>query len=37
MAWWLKARIEEKFMTQEFGEDYRRYQRNVKQLIPFVL
>jgi protein-S-isoprenylcysteine O-methyltransferase Ste14 len=37
VGWWLKARIEEEFMTQQFGEDYRRYQRNVKQLIPFVL
>lgn len=37
IGWWLKARIEEEFMTQHFGEDYRRYQRNVRQLIPFVL
>jgi protein-S-isoprenylcysteine O-methyltransferase Ste14 len=36
LSWWLKARIEEEFMTQQFGEDYRRYQRSVKQLIPFV-
>lgn len=37
VGWWLKARLEEDFMTQQFGEDYRRYQRNVKQFIPFVL
>jgi len=37
VGWWLKARMEEEFMAQQFGEDYRRYQRNVKQLIPFVL
>jgi len=37
VGWWLKARIEEEFMTQQFGEDYRRYQKGVKQLIPFVL
>ena len=37
VGWWLKARIEEEFMTQQFGEDYRRYQRTVKRLIPFVL
>lgn len=37
VGWWLKARIEEDFMTQEFGEDYLRYQKDVKQLIPFVL
>jgi len=37
VGWWLKARREEEFMTEQFGEDYRRYQRNVRQLIPFVL
>jgi len=37
VGWWLKARMEEQFMTQQFGEDYRRYQSNVRQLIPFVL
>jgi protein-S-isoprenylcysteine O-methyltransferase Ste14 len=37
VGWWLKARMEEQFMTQQFGEDYRLYQRNVRQLIPFVL
>jgi protein-S-isoprenylcysteine O-methyltransferase Ste14 len=37
VGWWLKARMEEEFMAQQFGEDYRCYQRSVKQLIPFVL
>jgi protein-S-isoprenylcysteine O-methyltransferase Ste14 len=37
VGWWLKARREEEFMTEQFGEDYRRYQRNVRQLIPFLL
>jgi protein-S-isoprenylcysteine O-methyltransferase Ste14 len=37
VAWWLKARTEEEFLTAQFGDDYRRYQRNVRQLIPFVL
>jgi protein-S-isoprenylcysteine O-methyltransferase Ste14 len=37
VGWWLKTRREEEFMTQQFGEEYRRYQRNVKRLIPFVL
>lgn len=37
VAYWLKARMEEQFMTQQFGEEYRRYQKDVKQLIPFVL
>jgi protein-S-isoprenylcysteine O-methyltransferase Ste14 len=37
VAWWLKSRVEEAFMTQQFGDDYRRYQRNVKRLVPFLL
>jgi protein-S-isoprenylcysteine O-methyltransferase Ste14 len=36
VGWWLKARREEEFMSQQFGDDYRRYQRNVRQLVPFV-
>jgi protein-S-isoprenylcysteine O-methyltransferase Ste14 len=37
LGWWLKARREEEFMAQQFGEDYRLYQRSVKRMIPFVL
>lgn len=37
VGWWLKTRREEDFMAQQFGEKYRRYQRDVKRLIPFVL
>ena len=37
VGWWLKARMEEEFMTQHFGEDYLCYRRNVGQFIPFVL
>jgi protein-S-isoprenylcysteine O-methyltransferase Ste14 len=37
LGWWFKARMEEEFMTRHFGEDYSRYRRRVKQLIPFVL
>ena len=37
VGFWLKARTEESFMLQQFGEQYRRYQRDVKALIPFVL
>jgi len=37
VGWWLKARREEEFMTQQFGDEYRYYQRSVRQLIPFVL
>ncbi|MCL5005518.1 MAG: isoprenylcysteine carboxylmethyltransferase family protein [Acidobacteria bacterium] len=31
-----KSRLEERFMTEEFGDEYREYQRRVKGLIPFV-
>jgi protein-S-isoprenylcysteine O-methyltransferase Ste14 len=37
LAWWLKSRLEEKFMEQQFGEEYAVYKRRVKALIPFVL
>jgi protein-S-isoprenylcysteine O-methyltransferase Ste14 len=37
VGWWLKARVEEDFMVQQFGDQYLRYQSSVKQLIPFVL
>lgn len=33
---WQKARVEEQFLTAEFGEQYTRYQREVKFLVPFV-
>jgi protein-S-isoprenylcysteine O-methyltransferase Ste14 len=32
----LKAHMEEKFMTEEFGLEYREYQQRVKALIPMV-
>lgn len=32
----LKARIEERFMIEQFGTEYREYSREVKGLIPFV-
>jgi protein-S-isoprenylcysteine O-methyltransferase len=35
-GWWLKSRMEEAFLLQQFGEPYRKYQREVKALIPFV-
>ena len=35
-GWFLKFRLEEKFMIQEFGDTYLSYRRNVKALIPFV-
>ena len=36
-GWWLKSRMEERFMLEQFGPQYREYQREVKALIPFVL
>jgi protein-S-isoprenylcysteine O-methyltransferase Ste14 len=32
----LKFRLEEKFMTEQFGEQYATYQREVKSLVPYV-
>jgi protein-S-isoprenylcysteine O-methyltransferase Ste14 len=34
---WLKLRTEEQFLTEQFGAQYIRYQRESKALIPFVL
>ncbi|HTR37485.1 MAG TPA: isoprenylcysteine carboxylmethyltransferase family protein [Bryobacteraceae bacterium] len=36
-GFWLKLRTEETFMLQQFGDRYRRYQQEVKALIPFVV
>jgi protein-S-isoprenylcysteine O-methyltransferase Ste14 len=36
VGWSMKARIEERFLVEEFGGDYVRYRRAVKQLIPFL-
>jgi protein-S-isoprenylcysteine O-methyltransferase len=35
-GWFLKFRLEERFMIEEFGDTYLSYKRNVKALIPFV-
>jgi protein-S-isoprenylcysteine O-methyltransferase Ste14 len=35
-GWKYKANVEERFMTGQFGERYKLYQREVKGLIPFV-
>jgi protein-S-isoprenylcysteine O-methyltransferase Ste14 len=32
----LKARTEERFLSEEFGEEYAECERSVKSLIPFV-
>ncbi len=37
LGFWLKLRTEETFMLQQFGDRYRRYQQEVKALIPFVV
>lgn len=37
VGWYRKARVEERFLVEEFGDDYLRYRREVEQLIPFVL
>jgi len=37
IAWWMKSRLEESFMEEQFGAAYARYRRDVKGLIPFVL
>jgi protein-S-isoprenylcysteine O-methyltransferase len=36
-GWWLKARVEEVVLVEQFGEQYRIYKSEVKALIPFVL
>jgi len=36
-ALWQKSRAEETFMTEQFPDQYPRYRREVKALIPFVL
>jgi protein-S-isoprenylcysteine O-methyltransferase Ste14 len=36
LSFWLKSRIEERFMLEQFGTDYRRYQQQVKALIPYI-
>jgi protein-S-isoprenylcysteine O-methyltransferase Ste14 len=36
LAWGYKAKVEEKFLTQRFGEEYNKYRREVKGLIPLV-
>lgn len=37
LAFWLKLRIEEKFMVETFGEQYAAYRQQVKALIPHVI
>lgn len=37
LAFWHKLKIEERWLCQQFGEDYDAYRRRVAALIPFVL
>ena len=37
LGWWLKLRLEESFMAQQFGTAYLDYKRRVKALVPFVV
>ncbi len=37
LALWLKSQTEERFMLQQFGEQYAHYRKEVRALIPFVL
>src|SRR5205814_7438334 len=36
-SFWHKLRIEELWLTEVFGDDYRRYREEVRALIPFVV
>ena len=36
-ALWRKLRLEERWLTETFGDEYRRYREQVRALIPFVL
>lgn len=37
IGFWVKLRLEEQFMTEQFGSEYTRYQQEVKALIPYLL
>jgi len=36
-AWLMKSRMEEAFMTEQFGSQYTQYRQRVKAIIPFIL
>jgi protein-S-isoprenylcysteine O-methyltransferase Ste14 len=36
LSFWVKSRVEERFMLEQFGEGYRQYQQQVKGLVPYV-
>ena len=37
LALWLKSQTEEKFMIQQFGDQYMQYRQRTRALVPFVL
>jgi protein-S-isoprenylcysteine O-methyltransferase Ste14 len=37
LALWRKLRLEERWMQEQFGEQYRAYKHRVAALVPFVL
>jgi len=37
VAFWRKLRLEERWMSETFGEEYRRYRARTKALIPFIV
>ena len=37
VSFWRKLRLEERWLTEVFGDDYQRYRREVRALIPFVV
>ena len=37
VAFWRKLRIEERWMNETFGEQYRQYRARTRALIPFLL
>jgi protein-S-isoprenylcysteine O-methyltransferase Ste14 len=36
-AFWRKLRLEERWMSETFGEEYRQYRARTRTLIPFLL
>lgn len=37
LGWWMKLRLEENFMAQQFGNTYSDYKKRVKALVPYVI
>lgn len=36
LSFWMKSTMEERFMVEQFGADYRQYQQQAKGLIPYI-